>query len=142
MVAALKSLSENSKYLSFPYWDLLIVFFKVPFDILLVIGIMSDLVLKLGKFRYYVIETLDHVLAGFLRQYSGRRRGMLLPSYCQMEAEVHVHHLVSVNSCSRQNKPLLLLGGGLDYAESHDSPQNYFDTTPAGRKGCSLSQND
>lgn len=90
MVAALKSLSENSKYLSFPYWDLLIVFFKVPFDILLVIGIMSDLVLKLGKFRYYVIETLDHVLAGFLRQYSGRRMGMVFgfayPSYFQCPA--------------------------------------------------------
>lgn len=132
-MAALKSLSDNSKYLSTPYWDLLIVFFKVPFEILLVTG-MSDLLLILGKFRYYVIETLDHVLAGFLRQYSGRRRGMLLPSYGQMKTEVHIHRLVSVNSCSRQNKPLLLLGGDLDYAESHDSPQNYFDTTPAGRR--------
>ena len=105
---------------------------------------MNDFLLKLGKFGFHVMRLwviLRSLFCLVSQTMFWKEKGVLLPPYSQMEAEVQVHHLASIVSCSSIKRSLLFLSGGLTVVKVYDSPQNYTNTTPAkSRRYCSLCQ--
>jgi len=103
MLAALKSFSENS--------NISVILIVPPidssfsqFEIFLVLGIMSNFLLKPGNFAYYVIKfwilCKPYSLDAFLWHYSGRGKGVGETTfYYSVWVEVQVyHHLASKDS--------------------------------------------